>query len=150
MKQNYVEYTDGSATYKMWIEDEKSITEKIGLAKKYDLPIRQLTYLPKSETIEYTTNYEIPLMRVLPDSSVGPKGVVDLFTNEDLKGEGFFEWLGHPGYVDWDLMQLSSLTLGRCSGDIRRLEQRQVFKKVIEYIKENNIELITYLDLPKR
>lgn len=37
LKQNYVEYTDGSATYKMWIEDEKSITEKIGLAKKYDL-----------------------------------------------------------------------------------------------------------------
>lgn len=27
-------------------------------------------------------------------------------------------------------------------GDIRRLEQRQVFKKVIEYIKENNIELL--------
>ena len=37
LKQNYVEYTEGSATYKMWIEDEKSITEKIGLAKKYDL-----------------------------------------------------------------------------------------------------------------
>ena len=84
------------------------------LAKKYDLPIRQLTYIPKSETIEYTTNYEIPLMRALTDSSAGPKGVVDLFTNEDLKGEGFFEWLGHPGYVDWNLMQLSSLTLGRC------------------------------------
>lgn len=33
LKQNYVEYTDGSATYKMWIEDEKSITEKIGLLK---------------------------------------------------------------------------------------------------------------------
>lgn len=37
LKQNYVEYTEGSATYKMWMEDEKSITEKIGLAKKYDL-----------------------------------------------------------------------------------------------------------------
>ena len=37
LKQNYVEYTEGTATYKMWIEDEKSITEKLGLAKKYDL-----------------------------------------------------------------------------------------------------------------
>lgn len=37
LKQNYVEYTVGSATHKMWIEDEKSITEKLGLAKKYDL-----------------------------------------------------------------------------------------------------------------
>ena len=81
----------------------------------------------------------------MTDSSVGPKGVVDLFTNEDVKGEGFFEWVGHPGYVDWNLMQLSSLTLGRCS------DAHCFCSPVIkEWIKENNIELITYLDLPKR
>ena len=27
-------------------------------------------------------------------------------------------------------------------GDLRRLEQRKVFKKVIEYIKENNIKYL--------
>ena len=27
-------------------------------------------------------------------------------------------------------------------GDLRRLEQRKVFKKIIEYIKENNIEYL--------
>lgn len=37
LKQNYVEYQEKNATYKMWIEDKESIKEKIGLAKKYDL-----------------------------------------------------------------------------------------------------------------
>ena len=37
LKQNYVEYTKDSAVYKMWIEDEASIKEKVGLVRKYDL-----------------------------------------------------------------------------------------------------------------
>lgn len=36
-KQNYIEYKQGSATYKMWIEDEQSISAKIDLINKYDL-----------------------------------------------------------------------------------------------------------------
>lgn len=37
LKQNYVEYTQGGATYKMWVEDERSILEKVDLANKYEL-----------------------------------------------------------------------------------------------------------------
>lgn len=37
LKQNYVEYTKDSAVYKMWIEDEASIKEKVGLVRKYNL-----------------------------------------------------------------------------------------------------------------
>ena len=37
LKQYYIEYQEGENTKKMWIEDEKSITEKIGLVKKYKL-----------------------------------------------------------------------------------------------------------------
>lgn len=37
LKQNYVEYTQDSAVYKMWIEDEASIKEKVGLVRKYNL-----------------------------------------------------------------------------------------------------------------
>lgn len=36
-KQNYMEYTEGDATYKMWIEDEQSISAKLDLINKYDL-----------------------------------------------------------------------------------------------------------------
>lgn len=37
LKQNYVEYTQNGATYKMWIEDYKSIEAKLDLVQKYNL-----------------------------------------------------------------------------------------------------------------
>ena len=36
-KQNYIEYNNGSTTYKMWIEDNQSIQEKLNLAREYEL-----------------------------------------------------------------------------------------------------------------
>lgn len=115
------------------------------LAKKYDLPIRELTHIPHHETLEYITNYVIPLKRLTINPPQNPKEIIDLFTHEDIQGEGYFEWLGHPGYVDWDLIQLSSLTLGRCA------DANCFCSPIIkEWIKENNIELISYLDLPKK
>ena len=37
LKQYYVEYQKNNTVYRMWIEDEKSITEKLNLIKKYEL-----------------------------------------------------------------------------------------------------------------
>ena len=37
LKQNYIEYQKDGATYKMWIEDEQSIKEKLDLIDKYNL-----------------------------------------------------------------------------------------------------------------
>ncbi len=37
LKQYYVEYKDGAHTKKMWIEDEKSLKEKISLIRNYNL-----------------------------------------------------------------------------------------------------------------
>ncbi len=37
LKQYYVEYEEDGATYKMWLENERSVGEKINLAKKYNL-----------------------------------------------------------------------------------------------------------------
>lgn len=37
LKQDYVEYTEKGATKKMWIEDEKSIKEKLNLVSQYKL-----------------------------------------------------------------------------------------------------------------
>ena len=37
LKQDYVEYTEKNATKKMWIEDEKSIKEKLNLISQYKL-----------------------------------------------------------------------------------------------------------------
>lgn len=35
--QNYVEYTEGDSTYKIWIEDSSSIEQKVTLVNKYNL-----------------------------------------------------------------------------------------------------------------
>ncbi|PAB58669.1 glycosyl hydrolase family 18 protein [Anaeromicrobium sediminis] len=35
--QYYTEYVEGNKTYKIWIEDKKSIEEKVNLAEKYDI-----------------------------------------------------------------------------------------------------------------
>ena len=115
------------------------------LAVKYDLPIRQLTHVSNPESIEYITNYEIPLKRLSVKPPQSPKEIIDLFTSEDLQCDGYYEWLGHPGYVDWNLMQLSSLTTGRCA-------DANCFCSLIikDWIEENNIELISYLKLPKK
>lgn len=37
LKQNYIEYKVGNAVYKMWIEDEESISSKLDLVNKYEL-----------------------------------------------------------------------------------------------------------------
>ena len=37
LKQYYVEYTEQGKTYKMWIEDEESIKNKVSLVKTYNL-----------------------------------------------------------------------------------------------------------------
>ena len=36
-KQNYYEYQNNGVTYKMWMEDEQSISEKINLVNQYNL-----------------------------------------------------------------------------------------------------------------
>ena len=36
-KQNYIEYKKDNSTYKMWIEDEKSLSYKLDLIEKYNL-----------------------------------------------------------------------------------------------------------------
>ena len=35
--QNYIEYVENGYTYKMWVEDEESISKKLDLVKKYNL-----------------------------------------------------------------------------------------------------------------
>lgn len=37
LKQNYIQYEEDGAIYKMWIEDEESIKEKLSLVNKYNL-----------------------------------------------------------------------------------------------------------------
>lgn len=115
------------------------------LAKKYNLPIRELTHVRDKAHVHYITDYVVPLKRFAAVPPKSSKEIIDLFSDEDIQSDDYYEWLGHPGYVDWELMQLSSLTLGRCVDAHCFCSSR-----VKEWVKANNIELISYLDLPRK
>lgn len=51
---------------------------------------------------------------------------------------------GHPGYIDDELLGLTTLSLERCK-DLEMLTSDEIKN----WVKENNIELITYYDLIK-
>ncbi len=51
---------------------------------------------------------------------------------------------GHPGYIDADLLGLTTLSLERCK-DLQMIVSPEMKK----FIADNNIELITYYDLVK-
>ncbi len=69
----------------------------------------------------------------------------DILENQDhlLSGE-YIEVSGHPGFVDDELMGLTTLSLERMKD--HQLMVSDEFKK---WIKENDLELITYYDLMK-
>ncbi|MBQ6335050.1 MAG: ChbG/HpnK family deacetylase [Erysipelotrichaceae bacterium] len=50
----------------------------------------------------------------------------------------------HPGYVDAELLGLTTLSLERSKD-----AQMMMSEKVAQWIKENNVELITYRELPR-
>ena len=50
----------------------------------------------------------------------------------------------HPGYVDAELLTLTTLSLERVKD-----AQMMMSEKVMKWIKENNVELITYRELPR-
>lgn len=115
------------------------------LSIKYDIPIRQLTRVKNPEALEYITSYVIPIKKAtkLPVEDVDE--IINLFSQEELASDNYYEWLGHPGYVDYELMKLSSYTTNRCL-------DAQCFcnEKIKDWIIKNKIELISYLDLPKK
>lgn len=63
---------------------------------------------------------------------------------EELVANGTSAFCCHPGYVDADLLTLTTLSLERAK-DAAMMQSEEVMK----WIKENNVELITYRDLVK-
>jgi Uncharacterized protein conserved in bacteria len=50
--------------------------------------------------------------------------------------------VGHPGYIDDELLQLTTLSLERCKD-----AEMCMSPKILKWVEDNNIELITYYDL---
>lgn len=108
------------------------------LAEKYQLPVRHFfTRKPKSP-------FEVPIPCIIHKEKVLPEDIINYFTEEQLNRDDVYEIPVHPGYVDYELLQLSSLTLGRCQ-DAYNFS----CDEIKQWINEHHIEIISYEQLRK-
>lgn len=117
------------------------------IAQKYDLPVRRFFTLPTGN--HENINYEIPLMKhsdsAMDFSSMAKDtDLTTLYTKAELESDSIFEFASHPGYVDYEIYQISSLTIGRAYDAAVFLSET-----VKNWVKENNIELVDYSALKK-
>lgn len=80
-----------------------------------------------------------------PNDQLNKDTVAQFFSIADMMLEnGQSSFICHPGYVDAELLTLTTLSLERSKD-----AQMMMSEKVAEWIRENNVELITYRDLKK-
>ncbi len=119
------------------------------LSRKYDIPLR--SYLSsKEDEIQFGGRYvQAPVAGGLnhpgpdPNSPWNPVEMVREITQEMISSDGFYELAAHPAYADADLMENSSLNIGRV------YDARAFLSRTLRYwIRDHHIKLITYKDLP--
>lgn len=115
------------------LSEEKNIPFSMDTFKKYDL------YFPKMESPVSKTKMFEPNSQLEKDTT---KQIVDGFENM-LKHEKC-AIICHPGYLDADLLDKTTLSIERV-----RDAQAYMSDVVNDWVRENNVELITYRDLVK-
>ncbi len=116
----------------------------VEFSNRYSIPIR--SFVNRDEFFIYPVPFEVAQSHLiswkdtLPSTSI--ETISTLFSKEDIQSDRTYELAAHPGYIDYDLIHLSSLTTGRAYDAY--LFMNPQFK---EWISQNNIELITYRDL---
>ena len=128
--------------------------------ENYDRAIHQLseeTGIPYSADIKAKHGFHSlhDILNVRPKDPAQNKKVFDpndqlnkdplgnVFVHQDYLLESEYSEIGgHPGFVDAELMSLTTLSLERMKD-----HAMMVSPKLKEWIKENNVELITYYDL---
>lgn len=118
---------------------------QIELANKYNLPIRRFFTLPKGNhpKCPYYIPRTVAILKEDWSEPIYPNEYIDFFTKEMLESDEIFEIPAHPGYVDYEIMKISSLTNGRCYD-----AHNFMCEEIKQWIKDNNIELVTYEDIP--
>ncbi len=83
------------------------------MSRGYDRPVRRFFTLPEGNHKDI--DFEIPGMRfaMKPDAYSDPSDLINMFSKEELNSDQIFEYANHPGYVDYEILQFSSLTTGR-------------------------------------
>ncbi|XOQ14305.1 MAG: hypothetical protein ACFWTY_09915 [Shouchella clausii] len=137
LKLNHLDTHHG---FSVW--DSEMMDVVTSLAKEYKVPMRRDVVLSKdlrikekffSSSIVTTDNVYI--------SSTNENYIVSVL-EEHKDSDCTIEFAGHPGFVDNELLTISSVAH-------EREKDLELFmsKKLMKYIKDNNIELISYSEL---
>ncbi len=108
------------------------------LSQKYHLPVRRFFTTPEGNHPK--VDFEMPLMKFKMVEKSQPGDLIELFTAEEIESDNIYEFALHPGYVDYSVMEISSLNTGRAY-------DAHVFMadETKEWLKANpNITLVGY------
>lgn len=118
---------------------------QLELAAKYHLPIRRFFTLPEGNhpKCEFIIPRTCSIFKDDWSIPIYPEEIINFFDDDMLRSDEIFEVPAHPGYVDYELMQVSSLTTGRCYD-----AYNFTCDKIKDWIKKEHIELCSYEDIP--
>lgn len=118
---------------------------QLELANTYHLPIRRFFTLPEGNhpNCEFVIPQTCAIFKEDWSIPIYPEEIINFFTKEMLEGDDIFEVPAHPGYVDYDLMQSSSLTNGRCYD-----AYNFTCPMMLDWVKKHHISLCSYEDIP--
>ena len=118
-----------------------AISEETGVPYSHDI---QMQHQFKSVFQIAKTRSKASTSKVFdPMEQLNKNPLNDILTNQDylLQGE-YIAIGGHPGFVDNELLNLTTLSLERVKD-----HAMMTSKEIKQWIKDNDIELITYYDL---
>lgn len=139
MKLNHLDTHHGFS-----VLDTQMLDMVIGLAKEYKVPMRRDDSL--SEDIQMKEKVTSSGIVTTDDlfilnSNENETGIIS-FLEQHKNRSSSIEVAGHPGFVDDELLAISSLTQQR-ERDLNLFRS----KELMQYIKENKIELISFSKL---
>ncbi len=118
---------------------------QLELSERYGLPVRRFFTLPEGnhEKCRFVIPGMVNVMKADMTVPIYPEDIIQYFAEDMLHSDDIYEIPAHPGYVDYDLLQISSLTNGRCYD-----AYNFTCDEIKNWVKEHNIELVTYADIP--
>lgn len=118
---------------------------QVEIANREGLPIRQMFTMMMGKS---TSNPKHGVTKMFPmpmsNEFSKPETLISACTKEMLESDECYEVCAHPGYVDYEILQTSSLTEGRA-------HDANLFMcdEIKTWVKDNNIELVDYREITK-
>ena len=136
-----------SISYETYREAISKLSKETGIPYSQDIQqefgfrgFRDFKKRPDAPTANASTSKQFDAV-----AQINKNTLADVLYNKDIILASEYACIGgHPGYIDAELIGLTSLSLERCR-DLEMITS----KEMKQFVEENNIQLITYYDLVK-